>query len=59
MSIEIYVNKITNLLEAEITKSCKLREILRDVYDYLDVENEGCTKEQYELVEKIREGLDD
>ena len=57
MSIKNYVNKLTNLLEKEIMKTCKLKMLLRDVYEYLDVENEGCTKEQYELVEKIRKVL--
>lgn len=40
-----------------INRSLKQKELLKDIYNYFDVENEGVTKECHVLCERIRELL--
>jgi len=36
----------------------KMVDLLKEVYDYFDVDNEGVTAEEYSLIEKIREVIE-
>ena len=51
------IDQLEDLCKIKDKQIKEKNRLLLDVYDYLDVENEGVSKEVYKLVEKIRKSV--